>query len=265
MPLIVLVREPSASLAQCELSYVQREPIDLTRAREQHAGYCAALRAAGAEVRVLPALDELPDAAFVEDTAVVLDEVAVLGAPGVGSRAAEVAAIAATLDAHRPVRRLERPGATLEGGDVLRIGRTLYVGRSRRTNDAGIETLRRQVGPLGYAVRAVSVDGCLHLKTGCSSAADGIVVANPHWVDRRLLEADGLTVVAVAPSEPWAANVLRLGDALLVPTGYPATAARLRSMGLDPVEVEIGEFQKAEAGLTCLSLPIPDTQSVRAM
>jgi dimethylargininase len=263
--LVALVREPSASLAECELSYLQRTPIDLKKAREQHAGYCAALRAAGAEVHVLPALDHLPDAAFVEDTAVVVDEVAMLGAPGVASRAAEVEAIAAALEAYRVVLPLDGMDATLEGGDVLRIGRTLYVGRSRRTNDAGIEALRRHLEPRGYRISPVPVEGCLHLKTGCSHAGEGIVVVNPQWVDARLFERESLAVVTVAPSEPWAANVLRVGDTLLVSMGNRTTAARLREVGLDPVEIEISEFQKAEAGLTCLSLLIPGTQSVSAM
>jgi dimethylargininase len=263
--LVALVREPSASLAECELSYLQRTPIDLKKARVQHAGYCAALRAAGAEVHVLPALDHLPDAVFVEDTAVVVDDFAVLGAPGVASRAAEVDAIAATLGVYRPLLHLGGIGATLEGGDVLRIGRTLYVGRSRRTNDPAIQTLRRQLEPLGYRIDPVPVEGCLHLKTGCTYAGGGVVVVNPQWVDPRLFQREGLAVVAVVPSEPWAANVLRVGDTLFVSTGHRATAARLREAGLDPVELEIGEFQKAEAGLTCLSLLIPRTQSVSAM
>jgi dimethylargininase len=257
MALAALVREPSASLAECELSYVQRSSIDLKEARAQHAGYCAALRAAGAEVRVLPALDHLPDAAFVEDTAVVVDEVAVLGALGAESRVLEAEAMAGVLETYRPVRRLDRPGATLEGGDVLRIGRTVYVGRSGRTNAAGIEALRAVLESFGYRLRVVPVEGCLHLKTGCSSAGQGVVVLNPSWVSGRPFEQDGLTVVPVASSEPWAANVLDVAGALLVPAGHGATAARLRAAGLDPVEVEIGEFQKAEAGLTCLSLLIP--------
>jgi dimethylargininase len=257
VPLVALVREPSASLAECELSFLQRTPIDLERAREQHAGYRAALRAAGVEVHVLPALDHLPDAAFLEDTAVVVDEIAVLGAPGVASRATEVEAIAATLGAYRPVLRLDGMGATLEGGDVLRIGRTLYVGRSRRTNDPAIQALGRHLEPLGYRVSPVAVEGCLHLKTGCSYAGAGVVVVNPRWVDVQLLEREGLNIVMVAPAEPWAANVLTVGDTLLVSAGHRTTTARLREVGLDPVEVEIGEFQKAEAGLTCLSLLIP--------
>ncbi|HJR34803.1 MAG TPA: arginine deiminase family protein [Gemmatimonadales bacterium] len=257
MALVAVVREPSASLAECELSYVERSSIDLKAARAQHAGYCAALRAAGLEVRVLPALDHLPDAAFVEDTAVVLDEVAVLGALGAESRALEAEAIAAVLETYRPVRRLDRPGATLEGGDVLRIGRTVYVGRSRRTNAAGIEAFWSVLDPLGYRLRVVPVEGCLHLKTACSSAGRGIVVLNPSWVSGEPFEQEGLTVVPVASREPWAANVLEAAGTLLLPAGNRGTATRLRAAGLDPVDVEIGEFQKAEAGLTCMSLLIP--------
>jgi dimethylargininase len=257
VPLVALVREPSASLARCELSYIGRTPIDLMKARAQHADYCAALRAAGAEVRVLPALDGLPDAAFVEDTAVVVDEVAVLGALGTESRAAEAEAIAGALESCRPVRRLDLAGATLEGGDVLRIGRRVYVGRSGRTNEAGRQGLRRMLEPLGYALSVVPVTGCLHLKTACSFAGDGRVVLNPSWASARPFEQGGLTVVPVAPAEPWAANVLRIRDTLLVPAGNPETARRLRATGLDPLELDISEFQKAEAGLTCLSLLIP--------
>jgi dimethylargininase len=257
VPLFALVREPSASLPLCELSYVHRSPIDLEAARAEHAGYCAALRAAGAEVRVLPALDHLPDATFVEDTAIVVDEVAVLGKLGVESRVAEVEAIAGALERYRRVRHLDQTGATLEGGDVLRIGRTVYIGRSGRTNDAGIEAFRSILEPLGYRPRVVPVQGCLHLKTACSSAGDGIVVLNPSWVSSNFFEQDGLSVVPVASSEPWAANVLRVADTLLIPAGNRATARQLRVTGLDPSEVEIGEFQKAEAGLTCLSLLIP--------
>jgi dimethylargininase len=187
----------------------------------------------------------------------VVDEVAVLGALGAESRALEAEAIAGVLETYRPVRRLDRPGATLEGGDVLRIGRTVYVGRSGRTNAAGIEALRSVLEPFGYRLRVVPVEGCLHLKTACSSAGRGIVVLNPSWVSGRPFEQDGLTVVTVASSEPWAANVLEVAGALLVPAGNLVTAARLRAAGLDPVEVEIGEFQKAEAGLTCMSLLIP--------
>lgn len=252
--LVAIVREPSASLAACELSFLQRSPIDLDRARAQHAGYCAALRAAGADVQVLPPLDHLPDATFVEDTAVVVDELAVLGAPGTPSRAPESKAIATSLGAFRPLRRLARPGATLEGGDVLRMGRTLYVGLSGRTNVMGIGELSTILEPLGYRLRTVPVTGCLHLKTACSAAGPGIVAFNPAWVDGAVFERDGLSALPIDAAEPWAANLLRVGDTLLVAAGNRATVRRLRGAGLDPVEVDIAELQKAEAGLTCLSL-----------
>ncbi len=251
-----ITREPSESLADCELSFVERRRIDLPRARSQHAGYCQALREAGVEVEILPAADELPDAAFVEDTAVVLDEIAILGAPGVQSRAAEVEAIAPVLGRHRALHRLATAGATLEGGDVLRIGRTLYVGQSSRTNDLAIGELRALLEPRGCRIVALPVQGCLHLKTACTRIGDGTVLANPAWVDGSAFEADGLRVLQVDPGEPWAANALLAGETLLMPAGNPATLRTLRASGFRPVEVDIGEFQKAEAGLTCLSIVI---------
>ncbi len=261
---VALVREPSASLAACELSFLERSPIDLVRARVQHRTYCAALGEAGAQVTVLPALDDLPDAVFVEDTAVVVDEVAIVAAPGAASRAAESDAIVAALSALRPVRRLGVAGATLEGGDVLRMGRTLYVGRSRRTNDAGIAALRTLLEPLGYRVTPVPVHACLHLKTACSAAGERTVLLNPSWIDGEVFRRDGLEVISVATDEPWAANVLRIGKTLLTSAGHPSTRARLRAAGLEAVEVDIGELRKAEAGLTCLSILVPETLSRRA-
>jgi dimethylargininase len=252
--LVAIVREPSASLAACELSFLDRAPIDLARACAQHASYRAALRDAGAEVQVLPPLDHLPDATFVEDTAVVVDELAVLGVPGTASRAPESEAIAPALAAFRPLRQLEASEATLEGGDVLRLGRTLYVGLSRRTNARGIAELRAMLEPMGYRIRVVPVEACLHLKTACSVAGETVVVLNPAWVDAEVFQRDGLETVAIDPEEPWVANVLLVGTTLLVPAGNPGTLRRLRGAGLDPVEVAITELQKAEAGLTCLSL-----------
>lgn len=256
MSLVALVREPSTSLADCELTWIDRTPIDLRRARAQHAAYRAALGAAGAVVRVLPALDRLPDAAFVEDTALVLDEVAVLGALGTPSRASEPEQVAPMLETLRPLWRLDVTGATLEGGDVLRVDRTLYVGRSGRTNEAGVEALASRLEPLGYRIRALPVQGCLHLKTACTLAGDGIVVLNPAWVDPTAFTRDGLEAVPIASAEPWAANTLRVGGTLLIAAGNPVTRDRLRGAGLRPEEVDIGEFRKAEAGLTCLSLVI---------
>lgn len=203
---------------------------------------------------MLPPLDALPDAVFVEDTAVVVDGLAVLAAPSVPSRAAESEEIAPTLAAYRLVHRLATPGGTLEGGDVLRLGRTLYVGRSTRTNDVAIEDLRGLLEPRGYRILVVLVHGCLHLKTACTDLGNGMVLLNPAWVDDSAFESDGLRVVAVDPGEPWAGNTLLAGETLLVPAGNPATLRTLRGLGLRTVQVGIGEFQKAEAGLTCLSI-----------
>ena len=260
---VAITREPSASLAECELSFVHRQPIDLAYARAEHAGYCAALRGAGLEVVVLPALDALPDAVFVEDTAVVVDELAVLATPGVPSRAAESEEIVSTLAVYRSVHRLATPGGTLEGGDVLRLGRTLYVGRSTRTNDVAIGDLRALLEPRGYRIRAVPVHGCLHLKTGCTYLGNDTVLLNPAWMDASIFESDGLRVAAVDPGEPWAGNTLLAGETLLVPAGNPATLRTLRGLGLQPVQVGIHEFQKAEAGLSCLSIVIEPAQQAR--
>ncbi|HYY97601.1 MAG TPA: arginine deiminase family protein [Pyrinomonadaceae bacterium] len=249
--IFALTREPARALDACELTYREREPIDAERAALQHRGYCDALRACGARVLTLPPADELPDSVFVEDTAIVLDEVAVLTRPGVESRRGEVALIEAEVARLRPVVKVEPP-ATLEGGDVMRVGRTLYVGLSPRTNAEGASALRRFAAPHGYEVVAVEPRGCMHLKTGCSALDDGTVLANPEWVDAS--DFRGLEVLRVDASEPWAANVLRVGAAVCVGYAFPRTAAALSARGYDVRAVAVSEFAKAEGGMTCMSL-----------
>jgi len=249
--IVALTREPARALDACELTYREREAIDAEVAARQHRAYCDALRACGANVITLPRVDELPDSVFVEDTAVVLDEVAILTRPGVESRRGEVALIENEVARLRPVVRVEAP-ATLEGGDVMRVGRTLYVGLSPRTNMEGAEALRRLAGRHGYEVVAVELRGCLHLKTGCSALDDATVLANPEWVDAGAF--GGREVVAVEASEPWAANVLRVENSVCVSSGFPRTAATLSGRGYDVREVEVSEFAKAEGGMTCMSL-----------
>lgn len=209
------------------------------------------MRACGARVVTLPPVDELPDSVFVEDTAIVLDEVAVLTRPGVESRRGEVALMEAEVARLRPVVKVEAP-ATLEGGDVMRVGRTLYVGLSPRTNAEGAEALRRFAAPHGYEVVTVELRGCLHLKTGCSALDDATVLVNPEWVDPRAFE--GHEVVNVDPTEPWAANVVRVGDSVCVSAAFPHTAALLSTRGYDVHAVEVSEFAKAEGGMTCMGL-----------
>ena len=249
--IVALTREPARALDACELTYREREPIDAAAAAAQHRGYREALEACGARVVTLPAVEELPDSVFVEDTAVVLDEVAVLTRPGVESRRGEVSLIEPEVARLRKVVRVEPP-ATLEGGDVLRLGRTLYVGLSPRTNAGGAEALRRLAAPHGYKVVTVEPRGCLHLKTGCSALGEGAVLVNPEWVDASVFR--GLEVVAVDASEPWAANVLHVNGSVCVSAVFPRTAEMLAARGYDVRAVEVSEFAKAEGGLTCMSL-----------
>lgn len=249
--LVAIVRPPTDALARCELTHLVREPLDVNLARIQHRGYVALLEELGADVVALPEERSLPDAVFVEDVAVVLDEVAVLTNPGAESRRAEVPSVAAALGRFRPLVRMEPP-ATLDGGDVLRIDRTLFVGRSRRTNDAGLDRLAEAAVPHGYTVRPVPVDGCLHLKSACSYLGRGVVLANPACVDARPF--GDYRLLAVSPGEPRAANTFRVGDTLVMAAGFPGTADRIRAAGFPVRTVPLSELQKAEAGGSCMSL-----------
>jgi dimethylargininase len=251
--MIALTRPVSASLARCELTYLARQPVDVAAARRQHAEYERLLASLGARVVRLPALDDLPDATFVEDAAVVLDELAIVAPMGAPSRAGESESVASALAAYRPVGRLELP-ATLDGGDVVRVGRTLFVGRSGRTNDAAIEQLARVVHPHGYTVTPVRISGALHLKTAVTCIGRDTLLANREWVD--LAPFGSLRVVDVA--EPWAADALALGDTVVLPRSFPATAALLASHGFRVATVDLSELQKAEAGATCLSIILED-------
>lgn len=249
---VAIVRRPSRSLAACELTFVERHPIDAERAAAEHAAYRAAIEAAGARVLCLDALEEHPDAVFVEDPAVVLDEVAVVARMGAASRAGEVATVEAALAALHPVVPLG--AGRLEGGDVLRVGRTLWVGLSARTDADGARALAAIAEPLGYRVVPVPVRGCLHLKTAVTAADDETIVLNPAWVDPEPWA--GMRVVPVAPEEPFAANVLRVGGAVITAAGAPRTEERLHAAGVSLTTVDLRELQKAEAGPTCLSLII---------
>jgi dimethylargininase len=239
------------TLDRCELTHVPREPIDLARAVEQHAAYAELLRSLGLEVVELPADPDFPDGCFVEDVAVVLDEAALLTMPGAASRRGEVATVGAALAAYRRLERTELP-ATLEGGDVLRIGRRLFVGRSARTNDAGIARLHAFAEPLGYEVVTVAVTGCLHLKSAVTALDAGRVLANPGWID--VAPFSGFEVLPVAPEEPGAANVLRMNGLVIAHAGFPRTVERIAALGYSVRTLDVSEFIKAEAALTCKSL-----------
>jgi len=249
--IVALTRKPARSLDACELTHMERKPIDPDAAARQHRGYCEALEACGARVVTLPPAEEFPDSVFVEDTAIVLEEVAVLTRPGVGSRRGEVALIEAEVARLRPVVRVGPP-ATLEGGDVLRLGRTLYVGLSPRTNAEGADSLRRLVAPHGYEVVTVVPRGCLHLKTGCSALDDEAVLVNPEWVDPACFR--GREVLSVDAAEPWAANVLSVAGSVCGSAAFPRTLEALAARGREVRAVEVSEFAKAEGSMTCLSL-----------
>jgi len=249
--LIAITRAVSPAINQCEIGFIERQEIDLAKATEQHRQYEALLAELGAKVISLPAEPEYPDSVFVEDPAVVVDEVATMTRMGAVSRRGELESLARTLATYRPLRWLREP-ATLEGGDVMRIGRTLYVGLSHRTNRAGIEQLSTELGPLGYSVVPVAVRGALHLKTACCSLGDGAILANRAWLDMEPLSQ--FRIVDVAPGEERAANVLTGGGSVIVPASFPRTAEILTREGLRVRTVDVSELMKAESGVTCSSL-----------
>lgn len=250
--MIAFTRAVPSSITRCELTHLSREPIDIGVARAQHDQYERALRAAGVDVTRLPDRDDLPDAVFVEDTAVVFDEIAVLTRPGMESRRAEVESVREALAAHRPLASIEAP-ATLDGGDVLVLDRDVLVGLTPRSNILGIQSLRALLAPYGYEVRAAPVRGCLHLKSAVTRAGTRTLVANPSWVDPALMP--GWDVVPVDAREPHAANVLWLGSTTIVAEGFERTNAALaRATDSQLVTVPASELAKAEGGVTCCSI-----------
>jgi dimethylargininase len=249
--MIALTHSVTPSLARCELTFLAREPIDLARARAQHGTYRKLLGECGAIVRELSTSPDHPDAVFVEDTAVVLDELAVVASMGVASRHAEVQGMRGVLAEYRDVAAIAPP-ATLEGGDVLRVGRRLFVGLTGRTNAAGANALERLVAPHGYRVVRVPVRGCLHLKSACTALDDDTLLANPAIV--ALEPFAGVRVVRVPDDEPRGANALRLGGTVCLSAAFPRTAELVARLGFDVRTTDISEFEKAEAAMTCLSL-----------
>jgi len=248
--LIAVTRAVSPSLAQCELTHLSREPIDVARARAQHAAYERLLSSLGATIVKVPPAPEMPDAVFVEDAAIVLDEIAVITRPGAESRRAETAAVADVLAAYRPLRAMTSP-ATLDGGDVLRLGRRLYVGLSSRTNEEGIAQLAGFAQPFGYETTPVEFGGCLHLKSAVT-AIDGLLLLNPAWVPASAFP--GLEAIEVDSGEPHAANGLRIAETVVFPSEYPRTCERLVAAGLRVATTDCRELAKAEGAVTCCSL-----------
>ena len=248
---IAVTRPVPESLARCELTHLSRVPIDVAAAEAQHQQYEEVLRTLGCSLRHVPPAHDLPDSVFVEDVAIVLDEIAIITRPGAESRRPEREAVAAVLSEYRLLQSIAAPG-TLDGGDVLRLGRTLYVGLSTRTNEDGARQLARHVAPFGYVVECVQTAGCLHLKSAVTEVDSDRVLCNPEWIDSRVFKQ--VEIIHVAPAEPHAANVLRIGHTIVCAASHERTAADLRARGYSVCTVDVSELAKAEAGVTCCSL-----------
>jgi dimethylargininase len=248
---MALTRAVPRSLVDCELTHLQRQPIDVRTAVRQHDSYEATLLDMGLVVERQPALDDLPDSVFVEDTALVLDEIAVITRMGVTSRRPESPHTTRILANYRRLAFINAPG-TLEGGDIVVIGKRIFVGISTRTNQQGIDQLRTLLKPFGYTVESVAVRGALHLKSACTAVAPDTVIANPDWVEPAAFGVE--RVLTVPAAEPWGANVLASAGELLVSANFPATRDLLESAGFHTYSVNVSELHKAECGVTCMSI-----------
>jgi dimethylargininase len=249
--LTAITRAVSPAIVNCELSFIPRQPIDLNIARAQHQAYEQLLGTLGARVLSLPAEPDLPDSMFVEDPAIVLDELAVIFPLGTASRRPEAASLARAISKFRNLEHVTLPG-TLEGGDILRIGNRLFVGVTQRSNAEGIRQLAAILAPHHYEVIAVPVSGCLHLKSAVTCLGRETLLANRAWFDTTPFA--GCDWIDVDPAEPHAANALPLASTVLFPASFPRTRARIEAAGFGVTPLDISELQKAESGLTCSSL-----------
>ncbi len=249
--LTAITRQVSPAIDRCELTHLERTPINLERARLQHHAYEQALRDLGVKVYSLPEEPNLPDSVFVEDTAVVLDECAVITRPGAESRLAEVEAVAQALAPYRQLFTIQAPGR-LDGGDVLKVGRKIFVGLSGRSNQAAIDQMGAFLDPLSYTIVGIRVNGCLHLKSAVTQLGADTLLTNPAWVEAG--NFPGLNIIEIDPSEPYAANALLVGENILYQPVYPKSLEKLEALGIHPILVDESELGKAEGALTCCSL-----------
>jgi dimethylargininase len=251
MALTAVTRDINSAMGNCELTFLPRSDIDVGRERQQHQQYQSALSEMGCAVLTVPTAPGLPDSVFIEDTALVLDEVAVLCRPGAASRRAEVAGVESVLRQYRDLVSIQAPG-TLDGGDLLVVGKIIYAGLSTRSNKSGIEQLQRIVADYGFSVVSVETTECLHLKSAVSEVAPGLLLINPEWIERSLFEEYEL--LDVDKEEAHGANALLIGRDLIYPTSFPRTADKLIARGIDVTLVDLSELQKAEGAVTCCSL-----------
>jgi len=230
---------------------MDRKPIDMEKARAQHDAYEELITKLGARVVSLPEEPELPDSMFVEDPAIVLDEVAVICPLGTETRRKEAPSIAAALEGFRRLAHVKLPG-TLEGGDVLRAGKRVFVGITARSNPEGIRQLATILEHFRYDLTAVPVTGCLHLKSAVTYLGRNTLLGNRSWFDPARFK--GYEWIDVDPSEPHVANALTISDAVIFPTSFPKTRQKIEAAGFHVRPLDISELQKAESGLTCSSL-----------
>ena len=247
--MVAFVREPSGRLAEAELTFLQPQSVEIELARAQHREYCSLLGRLGLKVVAFPEAPDHPDGVFVEDVVVIVDDVAILTRPGAPSRRGEVPTVRAELQRRGFTVESLRDPATLDGGDVLGVGDTLYVGRTRRTNDEAARQLAAIVKPLGRRVMQVDVTGALHLKTAVTALPDGTFVALPEWLD-----ADALAGPVVTALDPTGADVLLVDQTVVISSSAPRTAEVIRDLGWTVATVDISEFEKCEAGVTCMSV-----------
>ncbi len=248
---LAITRQVSRSIIDCELTHLARTPIDVGRARSQHHAYEQALLDLGLAVLSLPEEPGLPDSVFVEDTALVLDECAVILRPGAASRRPEIPSIIKALSPYRELKHIEAP-ARVDGGDILRVGHRLYLGLSSRSDTNALEQLQGILQPFDYEVLPVDVTGCLHLKSAVTQVAPDTLLINPAWAHAGSF--GNVKFIEIDASEEYAANALWLGGTMIYPAAYPRTAQRLRAAGLNLVLVEADELAKAEGAVTCCSL-----------
>lgn len=249
--MIALTHKISPNFQQCEVSHIDRSPIDFELTVKQHRNYCNVLHSAGLEVKELSVSLNYPDSTFIEDTAVVVDEIAILACMGVKSRRGEVINIEPELAKYRSLKHIQFP-ATLEGGDVLQMNRQIFVGLSSRTNQAGFESIREILSPLGYQVIQIAIKDCLHLKSACTKIDADTLLVNPDWLDMKPISH--FRKINIAKDESYAANCLSLNDTVYLPKEFPKTSEIIAQHGYTIETINISELQKAEGGLTCSSI-----------
>lgn len=250
---IAITREISPRFAECEITHIERTPIDLELARLQHHAYVNALRELACDVVELRAEPDLPDSVFVEDTAFILPEVAVITRPGADSRKPETESIIQALAPLIQLVYVQEP-ATVDGGDVLVLGKKIYIGLSTRSNQQAVDQLNDRLANFGYSVMGVELRDCLHLKSAVSRVDDKTLLINKDWVNPNCFE--NFDLIDVDPSEPHAANCLPVGRSIIFPAAFPKTAAKLEERGYQVITLDVSELAKAEGAVTCCSLII---------